>query len=78
MSSVLQCLANTEPLVKFFLFDIYQTHINSKNQYGTKGKLALAFADLLNEIYVGNKKSIAPWDLKRVVAMKARQFDGFS
>ena len=23
MNSVLQCLANTEPLVKFFLFEVY-------------------------------------------------------
>lgn len=78
MNSVLQCLANTEPLVKFFLFEIYQSHINTKNQYGTRGKLAQAFADLLNELYAGSKKSTAPWDVKRVVAMKARQFDGFA
>jgi len=31
MNSVLQCLANTEPLVKFFLFDVYQNHVNSKS-----------------------------------------------
>jgi len=40
MNSVLQCLANTEPLVKFFLFEVYQSHINTRNQYGTRGKLA--------------------------------------
>lgn len=28
MNSVLQCLANTEPLLKFFLFEVYVQHIN--------------------------------------------------
>ena len=31
MNSVLQCLANTEPLTKYFLFDIHQLHLNPKN-----------------------------------------------
>lgn len=78
MSSVLQCLSNTEPIVKYFLFGIYQNHINSKNMYGTRGKLALAFAELLVELYGGTSSSVAPWDVKRVVAYKARQFDGFA
>ena len=46
--------------------------------YGTKGKLALAFAELLLELYAGTSSSVAPWDVKRVVAQKARQFDGFA
>ena len=78
MSSVLHCLSNTEPLAKYFLFGIYQAHINSKNMYGTRGKLALAFAELLVELYGGTSSSVAPWDLKRVVVYKARQFDGFA
>lgn len=40
MNSVLQCLSNTEPLVKFFLLDIYQGHVNKKNPLGAGGKLA--------------------------------------
>lgn len=46
--------------------------------YGTRGKLALAFAELLVELYGGSASSVAPWDVKRVVAFKARQFDGFA
>ena len=78
MNSVLQCLANTEPLVKYYLLDLFQYHINSKNQYGTRGKLTIAFAELLNEMYTGKNRALAPWDVKRVVAAKARQFDGFA
>ena len=53
MSSVLQCLANTEPLVKFFLYECHLSHINEKNTYGTRGRLALAFAELVSDLWVG-------------------------
>ena len=78
MSSVLQCLANTEPLTKYFLFEVYLFHLNSKNSLGTRGKLALAFGELVNELFVGQNRYVAPWDVKRIVAMKASQFQGFA
>jgi len=53
MSSVLQCLANTEPLTKYFLYEVYLFHLNSKNTLGTRGKLALAFGELVSELFVG-------------------------
>jgi len=64
MNSVLQCLSNTEPLVKFFLFELHHHQIDPKNTYGTRGKLAMAFADLISEMYLGKSKSVAPWDVK--------------
>ena len=74
MNSVLQGLANTEPLVKFFLFETYQSQINPKNTYGTRGNLAKAFAELLNEMYAGENRYVDPWDVKSWVARKAVQF----
>jgi ubiquitin C-terminal hydrolase len=78
MSSVLQCLANTEPLTKYFLFEVYSFHLNSKSSLGTRGKLALAFGELVGELFVGQNRYVAPWDVKRIVAMKASQFQGFA
>ena len=74
MNSVLQCLANTEPLVKFFLFEIYMSNINRKNTLGTRGRLAMAFAELLWDIWLGRGRYVAPWDVKQWVARKAVQF----
>jgi ubiquitin C-terminal hydrolase len=74
MNSVLQALANTEPLVKFFLFETYQQHINPQNTYGTRGNLAKAFAELLFEMYAGESSYVDPWDVKSWVARKAVQF----
>jgi hypothetical protein len=39
--------------------------------YGTRGKLAIAFAELVQELFIGSNKYIAPWDVKQVVARKA-------
>ncbi|CDW86593.1 ubiquitin carboxyl-terminal hydrolase [Stylonychia lemnae] len=78
MNSVLQCLSNTEPLTKFLIFDCYQSHINKNNFLGTQGKLAIAFSDLLYEMYVGHENSIAPWDVKNIISRRAVQFSGFA
>ena len=57
MNSVVQCLLNTEPLVKFFLYEVYLSHLNPQNSYGTRGKLASTFAELVQEMYLGNANS---------------------
>ena len=77
MNSILQCVSNSEALVKYFLFDIYQFHLNQSSVYGARGKLAIAYADLLTELYIGENKDIAPWDIKRIISQKASQFMGF-
>ena len=78
MNSVLQCLANTDPLVKFFLFEVYWQHLNRKNSLGTRGRLAEAFADLVQDLWLGKSRYVAPWDVKNCVARKAVQFQGFA
>ena len=65
-------------MVKFFLFEIYMNHINRKNTLGTRGRLAMAFAELLWDIWLGRGRYIAPWDVKQWVARKAVQFQGFA
>ena len=71
MASVLQCLMNTEPLLKFFLYEVYLSHLNEKNTYGTRGKLALTFGELVQDAYLGSSNSIQPWDIKNQIARKA-------
>ena len=78
MNSVLQCLSNTEPLVKFFILDIYVNHVNRKNPLGAGGRLAQSYSDLLKELYIGDSKYVAPWDVKKIIGWRARQFQGFA
>ena len=65
---------NTEPLVKFFVLEIYLSHINPNNTYGSRGRLAIAFGELIQDIYGGTSRYVAPWDVKNAVARKAHQF----
>ena len=78
MNSVLQCLSNTEPLVKFFLLDIYQQHVNKKNPLGAGGRLAQSYSELIKELYAGESKYVAPWEVKKIIGWRARQFQGFA
>ena len=71
MNSVLQCLANTEPLLWYFLLDCYKLQLNTKNTYGLRGRLAIAFADLVTDMFAGRNRSVAPFEIKKLVAYKA-------
>jgi len=53
MNSSLQCLSNTYELTKFFLDQKYK-YINDhpvKNSLGTEGRLVMAYAKTLNEMW---------------------------
>lgn len=71
MNSILQCMVNTEPLAKYFLFESFLFHLNQQNVYGSKGKLAIAFSEFITDMYVGESSYLAPWDIKRIIAQKA-------
>ena len=38
---------------------------------GARGKLAIAFSELLNELYVGEDSYVAPWDVKNIISRRA-------
>ena len=38
---------------------------------GTRGKLAIAFAELLNDLYIGETGYVAPWDVKNIISRRA-------
>lgn len=77
MNSAIQCLAHCEDLTRFFLCEDYTRKINRNNPLGTKGKLAIAYADILKLMKSGREKSIAPWSLKKTIASVASQFEGY-
>jgi ubiquitin C-terminal hydrolase len=74
MSSVLQCLCNTEPMVKYFLLEVYQYHLNTQSTFGCKGRMAVCFGDLMYALYAGKKRYVAPRDIRTLVGMKSQQF----
>lgn len=77
MNSAIQCLVHCEDLTRFFLCEDYTKKINKSNPLGTKGKLALAYADILKTMKSGKDMSIAPWSLKKTISSVAAQFEGY-
>ena len=56
MNSSLQCLSNTYELTKYFLesrFNFIQK-LEQKNPLGTDGRLVMAYAKLINEMWNQN------------------------
>lgn len=74
MASALQCLSNTELLTKFFISDLFEDYINEKNPLGTRGRLAIVYGDLMKDLWVESRSSVAPWDVKTVIAKRVVQF----
>ena len=77
MNSALQCLSHTEVITEYFLSGSYLKDINKSNPLGTKGKLASAYAEILENLWRGTSSSFAPWKLKKTLAMFAPQFVGY-
>eukprot|EP00742_Colponemidia_sp_Colp-10_P007733 GILJ01008336.1.p1 GENE.GILJ01008336.1~~GILJ01008336.1.p1 ORF type:complete len:932 (+),score=140.68 GILJ01008336.1:66-2798(+) len=78
MNSALQCLSNTEVLTRFFLSKRYVSEINSSNPLGTGGRLAAAYGQLLDSMWVGTSSVVSPFEFKRVLEKFAPQFSGFA
>lgn len=76
LNSSLQCLSATIPLTDYFLGYNYRLEINKDNVLGTKGKLAMAYADLMSSIWSGNDTVVRPKAFKSQLERFAPQFQG--
>jgi len=70
-------LSHTYDLTCYFITDEYEKDVNSRNPLGAGGKLAMAYSDLLKELWLGERSSTSPWDLKKIIGKLASQFIGY-
>ncbi|PWA63478.1 ubiquitin specific protease domain protein [Artemisia annua] len=77
MNSAIQCLAHTPHLVDYFLGD-FRKDLNFENPLGMNGKLALAFGDLLRQLWTPGATEVAPRAFKSRLSAFAPQFGGFN
>ena len=77
MNSGLQCLSNTIELTKYFCFNLFKSDINKDNPLGMGGRLAIAYAGLIHDMWIGSSGRTAPWDVKNVVGKRVTKFSGF-
>ncbi|XP_071710361.1 ubiquitin carboxyl-terminal hydrolase 8-like [Rutidosis leptorrhynchoides] len=77
MNSAIQCLAHTPHFVDYFLGD-FRKDLNFENPLGKNGKLALAFGDLIRQLWTPRATSVAPRAFKSRLGGFAPQFSGFN
>lgn len=75
MNSVIQCLNNTTPLVKYFIEGTYSDDINPNSKY--RGEIAEEIGAVIRALWCGQYRSIAMWDLKTAVGRNHKPFQGY-
>jgi ubiquitin carboxyl-terminal hydrolase 4/11/15 len=78
MNSSLQCLANTVPLVDYFLGYNWNEEINCENPLGTGGVIAEEFGNLMSQMWSASEgcKPIVPKSFKGAISQFQSQFHG--
>lgn len=77
MNSALQVLSHTSPLTRYFLSSQYVRDLNKSNPLGTGGKLAIAYYDILRNLWMSSAVCASPISLKRKVAAFTPRFAGY-
>ena len=69
-------LSLTSPLTQFWLDGRFRREINTANPMGQKGALAIAFQELIEELWGDRAKVVAPTKFKRAIGKFAPRFLG--
>ncbi|KAL9656475.1 hypothetical protein ABK040_005239 [Willaertia magna] len=77
MNSGLQCLTHSPIFHDYFINDFFQKEINVKNPLGMGGKIAIAFGNLMKEMWSGENNYVSPVEFKQVIGRYAPQFAGY-
>ena len=75
MNSIVQCLNQCDPVTQYFLDEEYAKDLNRRNPLGSSGRVAMAYASLLIDIWGGQYSVLAPRLLKQTIANFAPQFN---
>ncbi|XP_064206153.1 ubiquitin carboxyl-terminal hydrolase 32-like [Anguilla rostrata] len=77
MNSSIQCVSNTKPLTEYFTSGRHLYELNRINPMGMRGHMAKCYGDLVQELWSGTQKNVAPLKLRWTIAKYAPRFNGF-
>ncbi|XP_062407910.1 ubiquitin carboxyl-terminal hydrolase 32 isoform X2 [Sardina pilchardus] len=77
MNSSIQCVSNTKPLTDYFISGRHLYELNRTNPIGMRGHMAKCYGDLVQELWSGTQKNVAPLKLRWTIAKYAPRFNGF-
>ncbi|CAF3659423.1 unnamed protein product [Adineta steineri] len=78
MNSALQCLSNVSDLTEYILKNGVTDILNTTSNLGTHGKLALAYANLIENMWSGKQTVAEGFVVKRYVSELSPRFAGYS
>ncbi|VDK43160.1 unnamed protein product [Anisakis simplex] len=78
MNSALQCLSNVNEVSEYFLSNRYEQDINEENVLNTKGDLARAYANLIQQLWSGIYSRYSPRKFKAAIGQHFQQFSGYA
>ncbi|XP_026279470.1 ubiquitin carboxyl-terminal hydrolase 32 isoform X3 [Frankliniella occidentalis] len=76
MNAALQCVSNTRSLTQYFTGNMHLYELNRTNPLGMKGHIAKRYGDLIQDIWSGSAKTIAPLKLRWTIGKYAPRFNG--
>lgn len=76
INAALQVLFNSQPLTQYFRMNMHLYELNVTNRMGTRGQLALRYAELLNEVWNSSTRSVAPLKLRFCITKNNSDFAG--
>jgi ubiquitin C-terminal hydrolase len=76
LNASIQCLSHTPLLTQYFLTKSYLRDLNTANVLGHQGKLAHAFASLVQQLWSTKKKALNPRVFKSMIAKSNELFAG--
>ncbi|XP_039299269.1 ubiquitin carboxyl-terminal hydrolase 32 isoform X1 [Nilaparvata lugens] len=76
MNAALQCVSNTRILTEYFLGNKHLYELNRSNTMGMRGHLAKKYGDLIQDIWSGQFRTLAPLKLRWTIGKFAPFFTG--
>ncbi|VDP04343.1 unnamed protein product [Schistosoma mattheei] len=64
MNSALQCMSNVPALTSYFLSGKWKSELNIRNPLGSQGRIAIAYADLIKQLWSGTRAYAVPREFK--------------
>ncbi|GFR09430.1 ubiquitin carboxyl-terminal hydrolase 32 [Trichonephila clavata] len=77
MNAALQCVSNTRALTAYFNSNYHLYELNRTNQHGMKGHIAKRYGDLVQDLWSGTSRTVAPLKLRLTIGKYAPRFNGF-
>ena len=74
MNSIIQCLASTEKLVKYFMSGGHRNDLNRSNELGFRGEIAAEFSVIVRAMWDGHCRIISPRRFKHTLGQFNQQF----